>query len=155
MNSLTHEQMQNILNNVMIGTTSQMANIDLKNQEFSLSEDLCTVNVVFEGNCKVTISLYADKSFLVRLTKQVLQEEEVTAQDVEDTAKEYLNVICGHLVRELFPLVNKPTKFGFPSFQNGRHPLNKDAQYCCELYYLNNEKDGVLLVLELSVHPNE
>lgn len=155
MNSLTHEQMQSILNNVMIGTTSQMANIDLKNQEFSLSDDLCTVNMMFAGNCEVTISLYADKSFLVRLTQEVLQEQEVTAEDVEDTAKEYLNIICGHLTRELFPLVNRPTKLSFPSFQNGRHTLDKETQYSCELYYINKDKDGVLLVLELSMHPNE
>ena len=155
MNSLSDKEMQEILNGIMFNTTEQMANIKIKSDVGSLSQDVCTINTSFQGNCKATLSLLADKSFLLRLTQEIFQNENVSKQDIEDASIEYLNVICGRLVNKVFSLVHKPTKFDIPVFQNGSHILNEHTQYCCELYYVNNYNEGIFLILEFSVLLND
>lgn len=154
MNSLTDKQIKDILDYVMFNTTEQMANIKIKNEGNHLSSDICTVNTFLEGNCDATLSLFADKSFLVRLTQQILQIKDVTQQDIEDTAKEYLNVICGRFIAKVFHLINKPTRFKIPFFQTGKHLCNNNAEHCYKSYYINNYNESILLVLQFSILMN-
>lgn len=155
MSSLSDKEMQDILNSIMLNTTEQMANIEIKNEGNSLSPDICTVNTSFDGNCKATISLFADKSFLLRLTQEIFHNKDVTKQDIEDAAKEYLNVICGRLINKVFPLIHRPTTFNIPAFQIGKQDLEHDSQNHCELYYVNNYNESILLVFEFSIFIND
>ncbi len=155
MDSLTHEEIQDVLNYVMLYTTEKMAHMKITNEGNSLSNDLCTVSAIFEGNCDLALSLCADKLFFVRLAQGIFQSEDVSDQDIEDAAKEYLNVICGRLVNQVSPLIHKPTSFRFPVFQTGEHIFDGDREYSCKSHYVNKNDDGLLLVLALSVLEKE
>lgn len=153
MHSLTSEQIQGVLNHVMIYTTQQMADLHLEHHENTALHDACTVNVIFEGNCDVKLSLCADRTFLVRLTQGVLQEETITEQDMQDTSKEYLNVICGQLIAQLFPLKYKPTLFQFPVFQPGNHIIREQTANMYEISYTNDFDENAVLVIAVSPEP--
>lgn len=151
MDSLTPNEIKEVLNYVMVYTTEKMANMKIENEGESLSNDIYTVSAIFEGNCDLALSLCADKLFFTHLAQGIFQTEDVSEQDIEDSAKEYLNVICGRLITQVSPLIHKPTSFRFPVFQKGKHIFDESAEYSCKSHYINKNDDGMLLVLALSI----
>ena len=155
MNSITYEEMQGILNNIMVCITEKMTGMHLKCEENISINDACTVNVTFEGNCDVKLSLCADKLFFIRITKDILQEDNVTEQDMQETAKEYLNVICGNLIGKLFHAKYKPTRFKLPVFEKGNHIIddnNDNIERICQTCYYNDYNESVMLVITMSLN---
>lgn len=155
MYSMTYKEMQGVLNTVMIYITEEMAGIHLKSKENISINDACTVNVVFEGNCDVKLSLCADKLFFMRITKGVLQEDDVTEQDIQDTAKEYLNVICGKLIAQIFHTKYKPTRFKLPIFENGEHIIDDNVEHVYQACYSNEYNENMMLVITMSIKSME
>lgn len=143
---LTQPQLQDILDTVMQDTTSRMTSIQMSSRAFPLSEDICTVCTTFEGTHHATVSLCADTSLLMRLTRDVIQADTVTSQDVEDFAKEYFNVICGQVVARLFQLTHAAFRFQIPDFYVGKY-LPDESSHCCVLSYRSSSNEGVQLVV--------
>lgn len=155
MDSLTQEEIQDVLNYVMVHTTKKMAGMQITTQPPSFSNNPCTVSAIFEGNCDLSLSLCADKLFFVRLAQEIFQDSNVSENDIEDVAKEYLNVICGRLITQVSSLIHKPTSFRFPVFQTGQHIFDGDPRYSCRSYYISDNNDNILLVLALSIMEKE
>ncbi len=154
MNAMTQEEMQEVLNNIMLCITEKMTGVQLKCEENICINDCCTVNVVFEGNCDVKLSLCADKLFFIRITKSILQDDNITEQDMQDTAKEYLNVIYGNLIGKLFNAAYKPTCFKSPIFKDGNHIIDnsENVQHICQTCYYNDYNENVMLVITMSLN---
>ena len=62
-----------------------------------------------------------EAAMFVRLTRGMMQREDVTDRDVEDFTKEYFNVLCGHIVSRLFRETRVPARFSPPVFRRGRY----------------------------------
>lgn len=146
MNPRLKQEIPGILDCVMQEITGHMVGIQPIEREDILSEDVCTVRTTFEGGYHATLVLFLDTALLRQLTQQFMEEEEVAPEDVEDFAKEYLNVICGKVVARLFQTARISSRFRIPVFSRGR--VVPDTGYpVCEhvLNYISEDNKGVQL----------
>lgn len=147
MNVQCQKEISNILDCVMRDITSRMVEIRLCEPGEALSGDTCTVETTFEGGYHGTLRLAADTALMTRLTRQVMEAEEVAPQDVEDFAKEYFNVICGHFVARLFQRTKVASRFRIPVFSTQRREPEagkENDQFV--LNYTNAYHEGAQLI---------
>ena len=86
-------------------------------------DGLYTVYTTFNRGVDSSLSLCAGMSLFVRLARSILRTDRLTPQDVEDVAKEYFNVLCGHVLAQLYPVTRTPARFNVPAFCRGRHVM--------------------------------
>lgn len=146
LHTITQNEIQDILDQVMREITNRMTEIYPCKEESSLSNDVCTVHTTFEGGYCATLTMYVDTALLTRLTQQVMEEEEVSLQDVEDFAKEYFNIICGKIVAKLFQCTHVASRFRIPHFSVGRCNPAEGCGCCCVLSYASNRNEGAQLI---------
>lgn len=153
MNPGLKEKIPDILDRVMQEITGHMVEIRPIAQKDILSDDVCTVRTTFEGGYHATLALFLDTDLLRKLTQQAMEAEEVAPEDVEDFAKEYLNVICGKVVARLFQTARISSRFRIPVFHKGRVEPGQEQhdQQVCEhvLSYLSEDNKGVQLLHRL------
>lgn len=146
LHTITQNEIQDILDQVMREITNRMTEIYPCKEESSLSNDVCTVHTTFEGGYCATLTMYVDTALLTRLTQQVMEEEEVSLQDVEDFAKEYFNIICGKIVAKLFQSTHVASRFRIPHFSVGRCDPAEGRGCCCVLSYASSRNEGAQLI---------
>lgn len=151
---LTQEEILEILDCAMLDITNRMATLYPCKQNSAPTGDACTVVTTFEGGYHADLILYMDTSLLTRLTRTVIQEGEISSQDIEDFTKEYFNVICGHIVAGLFRAAHVSSRFCIPRFYPGLHPPeNMDPlSICCMLSYVSGSNERAQLVHRLFAH---
>lgn len=149
---LTQNEIVDILDAVMQDITNRMDKIYPCQQGVSFSNDTCTVCTTFEGGYDADLILYMDTALLCRLTKQALQEETVSQQDIEEFSKEYFNVICGHIVARIFQAAHIASRFSIPRFYPGQHTPSQTTASCHVLNYVSGNNEGVQLVHQLPAH---
>ena len=76
--------------------------------------DCCTAYITFGRGLDGTFCLRADEPMLVRLAQGMTRIDAPSHQDMEDAAKEYLNVLCGHVFSRLFRIAKRPARFSVP-----------------------------------------
>lgn len=127
---LSEEKLQDVFDQVAREVTEKVAGIRLCEGNTPLEEDSCTVHASFERGFHSSLALCADTAMFTRLTQSMLQEEEVTEQDVEDFTKEYFNVLCGHIASRLFQVTKVASRFETPEFYVGRYqPEDQKEQF--------------------------
>lgn len=104
----------------------------------------CTVYITFERGMDGTLCLCANAAMFVRLAQAVMQTDEFTPQDVTDVAKEYLNVLGGHLLIRLFPTAKQPARFSVPVFCQGSYAPEAQRRYIT-LNYAGDQAEQVQL----------
>ena len=92
---LMKQELKHVLNCSIQDVTSRFAGIELTEGDAALSDDICTVHTILEGNCRGALLLCADTALLTRVAQKIMGSENVTLRDIEDVATEYFNVICG------------------------------------------------------------
>ena len=95
------EGLKEIFDQITRGVTQQAAGISLKQGNSEPTGEMYTVYAAFERGFRTSVSLCAEASLFARLTKYMMQEEEITHQDVEDFSKEYFNMLCGQIASRL------------------------------------------------------
>ena len=149
MDFFTNNEFQDILDRVIKDITQNMASIKLYKKDKALSSEICIAKTKFEGGFNATIILCADVSLIIRLAQHVLQEENISTQDIEDFTKEYLNIICGQIVNIIFQTSHIVSRFSIPDiytdfnlsedFIDNRFVLNYTS--CCN--------DGIKLIHQI------
>lgn len=81
----------------------------------------------------------------LRLTQCVLERESVSDEDVEAFAKEFFNLLCGHVATRLFELTKVPARFGIPVFCQGRYAPEDSLEHIV-LTYSSDEQECARLV---------
>lgn len=107
--------------------------------------EVCTVSITFDRGMDTSLSLCGDAALFSHLTRGILQTEDFTPQDVEDVAKEYLNVLCGHILSRLFQVTKQPARFGVPSFCRGRHEVEGNEKHII-LNYTGDQNERAQLI---------
>lgn len=146
MKEMVHHELRQVLNRSIQDTTSRFAGIQLLEQDVELSNDICTVHTILEGKHRSALLLCADTALLTRLAQNILHSSKVTLQDVEDVAKEYLNIICGQVVAGLFQTAQITSRFQIPSFRVGLYLPEERADCSCVLNYNDGEHGGIRLI---------
>ena len=118
--SVPQERLTEIFDQVVRDITRREAGICLAPGEAEPSGEVFTVYAVFERGFDTCLSMSAEAAMFVRLTRGMMQREDVTDRDVEDFTKEYFNVLCGHIVSRLFRETRVPARFSPPVFRRGR-----------------------------------
>ena len=155
MTTFIHQNLESILNQCMREITKRFAGIDLLEEEAALSDDICTVHTVLEGNQRAALLLSADTPLLIRLAQHIMHSQTVTQQDIEDVATEYFNVICGRIAAGLFQSANIASRFQTPKFFPGPYLPEESADCRCELNYTdgNNQTARLICVKLIPAHP--
>lgn len=117
---MPQEGLKEIFDQITRKVTEQAAGISLNRGEIAPAGELYTVYVAFERGFRAGVSFCAEASLFTRLTKHMMQQDEITRQDVEDFTKEYFNVLCGQIASRLFQVTKVAARFGIPTFHSGR-----------------------------------
>lgn len=83
--------------------------------------DVCTVYTTFERGADFSLALTAEPGFFERLCRQTIHQEQVNKEDIEETAIEYFNVLCGGIAVALFKATRTASRFKIPQFCYGIH----------------------------------
>lgn len=84
-------------------------------------DDACTVYTTFERGVDFSLAMSAEPSFFERLCRRIIHQEQVETRDVEETAIEYFNVLCGGIAVAIFRATNTASRFRIPKFCRGIH----------------------------------
>jgi hypothetical protein len=132
------EGLKEIFDQITRGVTQQAAGISLHEGNVKPTGEMYTVYATFERGLRTSVSMCAEASLFARLTKYMMQEEEITHQDVEDFSKEYFNMLCGQIAARLYQVTKVASRFGIPSFHHGRYV----PEGCGEHFELTYTSDG-------------
>ncbi len=80
-----------------------------------------TVYITFERGMDGFLSVCADEALFVRLAQGMIGTDDLPPEVVEEVAKEYLNVLGGHVLSRLFQAVGLPARFSVPGFRRGAY----------------------------------
>ena len=93
--AITQEELAQILDQALQEVTECTAGVRLHQGDQPPGEDLCTVHITFDKGFSTSLTLCADKALLARMARNSFHEDAVTAEDLEEFSKEYLNVLSG------------------------------------------------------------
>lgn len=127
---LSQQELKKIFAQVVREVTEQEAGIFLCLEEELPVGDFYMVHIDFEEGFHSGLSLCADADTLTRLTQNMMQEEEITPQDMADFTKEYFNVLCGQIAAKLFCVTQVASRFGPPVFyKENNQPIDHREQF--------------------------
>ena len=146
MNSaMSKEELEKILDQAVQDVTERTAGVRLRQGGQSPGEDLCTVQITFDGGFRTSLTLCADTGLLYRMASNSFHEESVSAEDLEEFSKEYFNVLCGRIAVAMFQATQVPAHFAPPVFYRGRYdPEGREIQFM--LTYSDGHNGGAQLI---------
>ncbi len=150
---MPENKLKEFLDQITRKVTEDSVGIQLIQGESEPGEDVCTVHIRFRKGFHSSLSLRADTAMLTRLTQSMLQEENVTPQDLEDATREYFNVLCGNIVSALHQATRVASRFGIPSFHQGNYsPEDHKEQFV--LSY-GSDREGTMQLIHHIPGPQE
>lgn len=139
------EDLAEIFDQVVREITQREAGIELQSSDAELGGELCTVYTTFHKGYRTSLSLCAERSMFVRLTRRMMEQEDVSDEDVSVFAREYFNVLCGHVATRLFEITKVPARFAVPAFCQGRYTPEGHLEHIV-LTYSSDEQECARLV---------
>lgn len=147
---MPEEKLREVLDRVTRQVTEDSGGIRLLQGDAPPGKDSCTVHIRFRKGFRSTLSLRADKTMLTKLAQSMLEVEKVTCQDMEDAAKEYFNVLCGHISAAMYRATHIASRFDVPTFYHGEYsPEDQKEQF--DLRYSAEGDAAVQLIHHIPV----
>ena len=143
--TIPEKKLREGLDRIIREVTESSAGIALIRGEAAPGEHICTVHIGFRRGFHSSLSLRADAALFARLARSMLKEEHITAQDLEDVAKEYFNVLCGHIAAALYNTTHVSARFSVPSFHWGSYSP-KDHREQFVIRYSSGQDEAAELV---------
>ena len=148
--AIPEEKLREDLDRIMREVTEASAGIALVRGETEPGEHTCTVHIGFCRGFRSSLSLRADAALFIRLAQSMLGLEHITAQDLEDVAKEYFNVLCGHIAAALYKATQVSARLSVPSFHWGSYsPKGHKEQFV--IRYSSGRNEAAELVHHVPV----
>lgn len=148
--AIPEQELKNVLDQITRRVTEDSAGIRLVQGGPEPKGDVYTVHIRFCRGFHSSLSFQAEAAMLTRLTQIMLREEHVTLQDLEDVAKEYFNMLCGHVSAALFQATRVTARFSVPSFHRGSYcPEGHRAQFV--IHYVSDRNEAAQLVHHIPV----
>ena len=142
--AVSQEILDTIFDEATRQVTETVAGIRLYRGNTIASGEIYTVYAAFERGFRSSLSLSAEVSVFTRLTQNIMENPQVTLQDVEDFTKEYFNILCGNVASELFQVTNVASRFEIPSFHRGHYrPETHQDQFV--IHYFSDKNECVQL----------
>ena len=148
--AIPEEKLREGLDRIIREVTEASAGISLVRGEAEPGEHSCTVHIGFRRGFQSSLSLRADAALFARLSRSMLHQEQITAQDLEDVAKEYFNVLCGHIAAALYEATHVSARFSVPTFHWGSYsPKGHKEQFV--IRYSGDRNEAAELVHHVPV----
>ncbi|RGE68939.1 chemotaxis protein CheX [Anaerotruncus colihominis] len=118
---LDEHALEELIHRTVVDITRQIAKIDLRlcSQDPDPANELCTLRTTIDGDYHTELVLHADRALLHRLTENMMEAKTTDPEDMEEYSKEFFNVLCGHIVSEIFRRTKLPARFHTPCFAYG------------------------------------
>lgn len=126
----------------------EVAKVHLKHCNYvnECCEDLCTVYTTFNGGYDVRFAFCAERSFMKRITENIAEEPVTDQEDIEEYMKEFINVICGHVVSIVYYKTKTGARFHAPRFTDGFYlPPEGDNEKIITTRYTNEYDEAAML----------
>lgn len=83
-NTMTKEELEQILDQAVQDVTERTAGVRLQQGEQPPGDDLCTVQITFDRGFRTSLTLCADTRLLYRMACNSFHEESVSPEDLEE-----------------------------------------------------------------------
>lgn len=115
------ESLQSLIDKTIQEMFWEVAKIRLRRCECCdiLPKDLCTVYTTFSGGYQIRFAFCAERTMMKRITENISEEPVTDPSDIEEYMKEFINVICGHVVASVFRKTKTSARFHAPCFTEG------------------------------------
>lgn len=127
----------------------QVAKINLHHCESAADmEDLCTVYTTFSGGYNIRFAFCAERTLMQRMSENMAEEPVTEQDDIEEYMKEFINVICGHIVATVFRLTKISARFHVPRFADGCYLPDEDDRenHLITTYYISDFSEAAMLL---------
>ncbi|MDE7261543.1 MAG: chemotaxis protein CheX [Oscillospiraceae bacterium] len=149
--AMNQEELEEMLDEAVREVTEKASGLQLYHGSTPPSGEICTIHITFKKGFQSSLTLCADASLLTRMASSVVGKDQVTAQDVEDFSKEYLNVLCGKIAARLYKATKVPARFSIPTFHMGHFaPEDQQAQFA--ITYSDDQQEGAQLIHHIPIH---
>lgn len=143
---LSEQELRELYDQSIRVVTEQTSGIVLAQREVHLRrENICTLYTHFNRRIHSGLAMCADTGLFTRLTQRMMPSDPVDFQDVEDSSKEYFNVLCGHIAVALFHNKKVGVRFQLPEFHRGWYQP-KEYEGSWELDFLSDANEMVRLI---------
>lgn len=142
---LTQEVLQSVVDHAMRDVMPRVGGITLLRGGSPPMGELYTVHTAFDGETPVNLSLCANAAAFTHLTQHMMGQEQIAPADLEDAAKEFFNVLCGHVAVELFHVTKASYRFRIPRFSGGRQ-LPREQEWQFALNYSGDKDERIQIV---------
>ncbi len=143
------DPVQAIINDTVRLVFRQAAAIELQDcgAPGTVPQKLYTVYTTFCGGYRIRFSFCAEERLLRRIAQNMLETEELTQEDIEECAKEFINILCGHVVKSVFSQTKVSASFHTPYFVEGRYIPETDGDTpVVTTHYMDEHFDMAVLI---------
>lgn len=114
-----------------------------------VNEELYTVYTTFSGGYKARFSFCAERALMKRIAENMAEEPVTDMEDIAEYMKEFINVVCGHLVASIFYQTKKAARFHCPEFTEGYHVQpDEEDDIMITTYYLDEHFANAMLMYD-------
>ena len=146
--ALPAQELKELFNQSVLEISQDQMGLRLHPSDETPRGELCTVYIAFTKGFRSGLTLCAERSIFHRLAGQIIPEEDITPQVIEDFAKEYINILVGHISSHMFQATRIPSRFTIPAFYPGLYtPENHQEHFV--LTYTSDENEHAQLTLHL------
>lgn len=116
--SMGREELIGLMDRSVRNVTQKVAGLDLYRIKgpVRMQREPKYLWIQTSGDYSSVISLQAEKSFLLEITKRMKRTGEAGARDIPVYTTEYFNILCGFFISHLNSYMHLKAKFGIPVF---------------------------------------
>lgn len=103
------------------------------------------VYTMAEGEVPLALALHTPEPVLRRVSAHMLGEEELIAQDLEECAMEYMNVLSGWVVSQLYQQLGRSVMLFPPKIGQGGQPPEAERTGGGTLYFATDRGEPLAL----------
>lgn len=112
---------QQILDDAARDITKRLAGIELERAQWPQgdSSDIASLYTATTGSYSITVVYHAETRLLRYIAEKMKRRPIEDAEEVEMYAKEYFNILCGHIISKINRLTKASARFGVPNYRRG------------------------------------
>lgn len=115
------------------------------NEKKIIDRQMYTVYTSFHGAYYARFAFCAEMDIMKRITEYMLGEKDNSLEDIIESVKEFINILCGHIVGTIFKRTKATARFHIPDFAEGIYVPKGENQNMIVTKYCTNEESQMIL----------
>lgn len=155
-NFLQENTVKSLIDEIIEQLFEEVSGIHLRQQEFTElpNEEICTIYTVFHGGYHTRFFFCAEPALMKRIAENIAEETITDEDDIKEYVKEFVNVICGHIVAAIFKKTKTSARFHCPEFID-EHEILADVHNdsIITIHYTSTESENAMFLYD-KILPN-